>query len=176
MRKHKSSPWLVFLQAIIQEEKLNLTVFFRSHDMTQGWPENAYGCAAIQNEIAKAIGVESGLLIIISGSAQIYNNYYQQVEEMLKKYASLRKTCSDKRGNYLIKIENEQIVVVLLHSENGKELEKYTGKTAYELRNKIASASSLDTGHAIYLGTELAAAEIALKNRRDFEQDTIFKI
>jgi dihydropteroate synthase len=60
--------------------------------------------------------------------------------------------------------------------ENGKELEKYTGKTAYELRDKIASATSLDTGHAIYLGTELAAAEIALKNHRSFEQDTTFKI
>lgn len=45
MRKHKSSPCLVFLQAMVQDEKLNLTIFFRSHDMTQGWPENAYGCA-----------------------------------------------------------------------------------------------------------------------------------
>lgn len=174
MRKHKSSPCLVFLQAIIQEEKLNLTVFFRSHDMTQGWPENAYGCAAIQEEIARAIGIEPGLLIIISGSAQIYNNYYQQVEEMLKKYENIRKTCHDKRGNYQIKIENNEIVVTLLHPETGVELEKYSGKTAYELKEKIASAASLNTGHAIYLGTELAAAEMCLKNNEPYEQDERF--
>jgi thymidylate synthase len=171
MRKHKSSPCLVFLQALVQEEKLNLTVFFRSHDMTQGWPENAYGCAAIQAEIAKEIGVEPGLLIIISGSAQIYNNYYQQVEEILKKYSASKKTCHDKRGNYQIKIENDEIVVILLHPEIGVELEKYTGKTAYELRDKIASATSLDTSHAIYLGTELAVAELCLKNNEPYEQD-----
>ncbi len=175
MRKHKSSPCLIFLQAIIQEEKLNLTVFFRSHDMTQGWPENAYGCAAIQDEIAKAVGVESGLLIIISGSAQIYNNYYQQVEEMLKKYNASRKTCHDKRGNYQIKIENNEIVVTLLHPETGAELEKYTGKKAYELRDKISQTTSLNTGHAIYLGTELAAAEMCLKNKKSYEQDSNFE-
>lgn len=176
MRKHKSSPCLVFIQAIVQEEKLNLTVFFRSHDMTQGWPENAYGCAAIQAEIAKAINVEPGLLIIISGSAQIYNNYYNQVEQVLKKYNSLVKTCSDKRGNYQIKIEKKEIVVTLLHPETGVELEKYTGKTAYELRDKIALVNSLNTDHAIYLGTELAIAELKLKSKKPYEQDSTFEI
>lgn len=175
MRKHKSSPCLVLIQALVQEEKLNLTVFFRSHDMTQGWPENAYGCAAIQAEIAKAIGIEAGILVIVSGSAQIYNNYYSQVEEVLKKYNSLRKTCSDARGNYQIKIEKNEIVVTLLHPETGIELEKYTGKTAYELRDKIATSNSLNTDHAIYLGTELAIAELKLKSKKPYEQDSTFE-
>lgn len=175
MRKHKSSPCLVFLQTLVQDEKLNLTIFFRSHDMTQGWPENAYGCAAIQEEIAKTVGIDSGLLIIISGSAQIYNNYYSQVEEILKKYKPLVKNCHDKRGNYQIKIENNEIVVSLLHPETGVELEKYTGKTAYELRDKIAFSTHLSTEHAIYLGTELAVAELRLKNNEPYEQDTTFE-
>lgn len=171
MKKHKSSPCLVFLQAIVQDEKLNLAVFFRSHDMTQGWPENAYGCAAIQEEIAKGIGVESGILTIISGSAQIYNNYYQQVEEMLKNYSSHLKNCHDKRGNYLIKLENEEIVVNLIHPETGVELERFLGKDAIELKDKIESTTSLDTGHAIYLGNELAKAEIALREGLEYEQE-----
>jgi len=176
MRKHKSSPCLVFLQVLVQDEKLNLTVFFRSHDMTQGWPENAYGCAAIQEEIAKGIGVDSGLLTIISGSAQIYNNYYQQVEGMFKKYKNvMKRTCHDKRGNYQIKIEKNKIIVTLLHPETGVELEKYSGKTAYDLRDKIASISSLNTNHAIYLGTELAIAEMCLKKKRSYNQDSTFK-
>ena len=170
MRKHKSSPCLVFIQAIVQDEQLNLTVFFRSHDMTQGWPENAYGCAAIQNEIAKGIGVESGILTIISGSAQIYNNYYQQVEEMLKKYHGSYGFCNDKRGNYLIELKDGMIVVKLVHPGTGAELEKYSGKTALEIRDKIASTTQLPVGHAIYLGTELLKAELALKEGRKYEQ------
>lgn len=171
MRKHKSSPCLVFLQTMIQDEKLNLTVFFRSHDMTQGWPENAYGCAAIQAEIAKEIGVEPGILTIISGSAQIYNNYYQQVEQMLEKYYKPETKYQDARGNYLIKIENNEIIVTLTHPETGQELESFKGKTALELRDKIAFKTQLDTGHAIYLGAELMRAETWIKNNRSFEQD-----
>ena len=174
MRKHKSSPCLVFLQALVQDEKLNLTVFFRSHDMTQGWPENAYGCAAIQAEIAEAIGLSAGILTIISGSAQIYNNYFKQVEEMLKKYSSSLKSCTDARGNYQIQLKAGNIVVSLLHPESGVVLEKYVGKTAYELRDKIAVAS-LPTAHAIYLGTELAVAELKLRVGESYEQDTNFK-
>ncbi len=175
MRKHKSSPCLVSIQALVQDEKLNLTVFFRSHDMTQGWPENAYGCAAIQAEIAKAIGLPTGLLIIISGSAQIYNNYFKQVEEMLKKYSADIKTCSDARGNYQIQIKAGNIVVSLLHPESGVVLEKFVGKTAYELRDKIGVVASLTTTHAIYLGTELAIAELKLRTGEPYEQDTSFK-
>ncbi len=174
MRKHKSSPCLVFLQALVQDEKLNLTVFFRSHDMTQGWPENAYGCAAIQAEIAEAIDVSAGLLIITSGSAQIYSNYFMQVQEMLKKYAPLARTCTDARGNYQIQIKARNIVVSLLHPETGAVLEKYVGKTAYELRDKI-SVASLPTAHAIYLGTELAVAELKLRTGESYEQDTTFQ-
>ena len=175
MRKHKSSPCLVLIQALVQDEKLNLTVFFRSHDMTQGWPENSYGCAAIQAEIAQAIGLPSGLLIVISGSAQIYNNYFKQVKEMLKKHSADIKTCSDKRGNYQIQIKGLNIVVSLLHPESGKVMEKFVGKTAYELRDKIGSAASLITSHAIYLGTELAVAELKLKAGEPYEQDTTFR-
>jgi dihydropteroate synthase len=54
-------------------------------------------------------------------------------------------------------------------------LEKYSGKTAYELKEKIASVTSLDTGHAIYLGTELAIAELCLKKGKSYVQDSIFK-
>ncbi len=172
MRKHKSSPCLVFIQALIQDEKLNLTAFFRSHDMTQGWPENAYGIAAIQDKIAKEIGIKSGILTIISGSAQIYNNYYQQVENMLSLHKDMLIGCNDSRGNYHIKIKDDEIVLVLLHPETGAELEEIRGKSAYELKDKLA-VNNLETGHAIYIGTELAAAELALKAKAKYEQDEL---
>jgi thymidylate synthase len=172
MRKHKSSPCLVFLQALVQDEKLNLTIFFRSHDMTQGWPENAYGCSALQKEIADGIGYPSGILTIMSGSAQIYNHYYQQVEDMLGKYWKKEVDYNDPRGNFVITIDTEEIKVRLLHPENNAELEVFTGKTAAELMDKITLSSTIiNSRHAIYLGAEVQKAEIALKESRSYEQD-----
>ena len=172
MRKHKSSPCLVFLQAVVQDEKLNLTVFFRSHDMTQGWPENAYGCAAIQKEIADGIGIEPGILTIMSGSAQIYNHYYSQVEDMLTQHWKWDKCYYDPRGNFIIEIKNGDIIVKLVHPESNIELEEFRGKTAEELMDKASlSATIINTRHAIYLGTELMRAESALKNNQPYEQD-----
>jgi len=172
MRKHKSSPCLALVQAMIQDEKLNLTVFFRSHDMTQGWPENAYGMAAIQKEISEGINVEPGILTIISGSAQIYNNYYQQVEEMLKKYKELDLSFKAPRGNYLVDVKDGKIIVTLVHPETGKELEKFEATTAQELRRQIAKTVSFeDSYHPLYLGAELQKAEHALKNNIEYIQD-----
>jgi len=171
MRKHKSSPCLVLLQTLIQDEKLNMMVFFRSHDMTQGWPENAYGCAAIQKTIADSIGVEPGILTIISGSAQIYNHYYKQVKEMLKKYRNPVVSYTDPRGNFIIEVKDEKIVVKHVHPESGKTLETFEGNGALELSKKIAKSASINTDHALYIGIELAKAEYALKNNLTYEQD-----
>jgi len=175
MRKHKSSPCLVFMQAMMQDEKLNLTVFFRSHDMTQGWPENAYGCAAIQRYIADGMGAKPGLLIIMSGSAQIYANYYQQVEAMLAKYMPALNGGFDRRGNFRVEVSDGFIKATLVHPDSGTELESFSGRSAYEVMKKISSSVySLDASHAMYLGSELAAAETALKQDKKYEQDRTF--
>jgi len=172
MRKHKSSPCLVFLQAVVQDEKLNLTVFFRSHDMTQGWPENAYGCAAIQKEIADGIGVEPGLLVIISGSAQIYAHYYEQVKEMIKKYYHYEDEFLDARGNYIIEIEAGKIIVKHTHPLTHAELERFEGVSAKEVYTKIAQAgTSINPAHLMYLGSELGKAELSIKNKIKYKQD-----
>ena len=177
MRKHKSSPCLIFLQAMIQDEKLNLTVFFRSHDMTQGWPENAYGMAAIQKEIAEGIKVEPGILTIMSGSAQIYKHYYQQVEGMLKKYKTKEVNYNDPRGNFIIEVKGEELIAKLLNPENNNVLKEFKGKTAIEILDKISSSISIiDTRHAMYLGSELKKAETALKIGAEYEQDVELKL
>ncbi|MFH1511412.1 MAG: thymidylate synthase [Candidatus Woesearchaeota archaeon] len=170
MRKHKSSPCLVMIQAMVQDEKLNLFVFFRSHDMVQGWPENAYGCAAIQKYIADAIRTETGTITIVSGSGQIYNNYCKQVEDMLAKYPKKLKLY-DPRGNYLIGIEKESIFVHHTDQANGRVLERFEGKTAREIRDKIFEKSEMRPDHAFYLGTEIQKAENCLKKGLAYEQD-----
>jgi len=172
MRKHKSSPCLVFLQALIHDEKLNLFVFFRSHDMTQGWPENAYGCAAIQKKIADEIGINPGILTIASGSAHIYNHYYQQVEDMLAKHRKSKVDYNDPRGNYIIEVKDDKIVVIHVDKQTNQELERFEGKDSFEIGLKIAHAGHIPrTDHAIYLGRELQKAGYALKLGKEYEQD-----
>ncbi len=171
MRKHKSSPCLVLLQPLVQDEKLNLTVYFRSHDMTQGWPENAYGCAAIQKEIADGIGVKPGIITIISSSAQIYNTYYKQVEEMLTKFRKRELMFMDPRGNFIINLVDDKITITRIHPENNMELEKIEGKSSEEIRQKLAHTGDINTSHSLYLGMELMKAELALKNNIPYIQD-----
>jgi hypothetical protein len=155
---------------MVQDERLNLTVFFRSHDMTQGWPENAYGCAAIQKEIANGIGVEPGLITIISGSAQIYAHYYQQVNEMLKKYYKADEDFIDPRGNYTIEWD-KTIIVKHLHPENHKVIDMFEGSTAKEVYTQIARrGTSTKPSHLMYLGAELMRAEL-LKDKYKQDED-----
>jgi thymidylate synthase len=172
LRKHKSSPCLVLVQALVQDEKLNFFAFFRSHDMVQGWPENAYGMAAVQKEIADAIKVPCGLLTIISGSAQIYNNYYVQVEQALKLYRKPKINFKDAKGNFLVEVKNSEISVTLMHPESSQALKNWSGKSAKELYLQISNDVSVSGSHAIYLGTELQKAEIALKKNLNYSQDT----
>ena len=176
LRKHKSSPCLVLVQAIVQDEKLNLTCFIRSHDMVQGWPENAYGFAAIQKEIAEAIGIPAGLLVMISGSAQIYNNYYAQVEQALKLYRKPRLDFKDAKGNFLVEVNSGEISVALIHPETSQALRMWGGKTAKEVYLQVSREVDINGSHAMYLGTELQKAEIALKKGIAFEQDMELRI
>lgn len=171
MRKHKSSPCLVLIQAMVQDDKLNLTTYWRSHDMVQGWPENAYGMAAIQKEIAEGIGINAGSLTLISSSAQIYNHYYAQVEDMLKKYNETEIEYNDPKGNFIIKVECGRIVASHIHPTLNYELEKFEGESASDLITKISSSNDITTAHALYLGKELMKAEIAMCLNVEYTQD-----
>jgi thymidylate synthase (methanogen type) len=171
MRKHKSSPCLVLVQAMVQDEKLNLTTYWRSHDMVQGWPENAYGIAAIQKEISEGINVKSGELTLISNSAQIYNHYYAQVEDMLKKYKTDETDYNDPRGSFIIKVKEDKIVVTHIHPTDQSELDVIEGSDAADIIKKLASKAEINTPHSLYLGKELMKAELALNAGTEFTQD-----
>ncbi|MBL7147571.1 MAG: hypothetical protein ISS82_01985 [Nanoarchaeota archaeon] len=171
VRKHKSSPCAVFIQAIMQNNKLNLTVFFRSHDMYGGWPQNAYGFRALQKEISNALGLKMGFLTMISGSAQVYHHVFRIAEQMLEKYKKFDNKIYDIRGNYLISLENGKIKVE--HIDNrGITLDEFYGENALELIDKIAFGDGPENKrHLMYLGTELKKAEIALKKGLVYVQD-----
>ncbi|MBU2634060.1 MAG: hypothetical protein KJ674_02340 [Nanoarchaeota archaeon] len=171
VRKHKSSPCAVFIQAIMQNEKLNLTVFFRSHDMYNGWPQNAYGFRALQKEIANELGLNMGFMTMISGSAQVYHHVFRVAEQMFEKYRRYNKKIYDVRGNYLINLENGKIKLEHVNNK-GQTLDVFHGDSALDLIDKVEfNGGSENKRHLMYVGSELMKAELALRNKKDYIQD-----
>lgn len=167
--KSEKSPCLDLIQAIVQGDYLYLTAYFRSNDMFRAWPQNAYGLLKIQKEIAEALNLKTGKLTIISCSAHIYERDFLDAQKTVEKNKPKLECEIDARGNFVIEIFNKEIVVKHIDAE-GNLLQEFKGKNAFEIRDQISSFIT-DTAHAIYLGTELHKAELALKTKKTYIQD-----
>lgn len=170
-KDHKSikSPCLDLVQALVQNNALYLTAYFRSNDMYRAWPQNAYGLLKIQKEIAEALNLKIGKLIIISCSAHIYERDFLEAQRMIEKNKPRLECEIDPRGNFVIEIKNDEIVVKHVDVQ-GSFLQEFRGKNAQEIRDQI-SGFVTDIAHAMYLGAELHKAEMALKNLHIYNQD-----
>ena len=164
------SPCLNHIWVRVVDEKLYLTATIRSNDMFEGWPENAFSLRKLQElirtEVNKRTGreIKLGELVIVSQSAHIYDDCWEQAEiivkEQLDKVSSREK---DPRGDFIIEIEDGLIKVEHI-APSGEHLGTYRGRTARELQRMISKENLLASiDHAIYLGRELQKAEVALK-------------
>ncbi|HOI59879.1 MAG TPA: thymidylate synthase [Candidatus Pacearchaeota archaeon] len=162
-------PCLDLVQALIQNNTLYVSAYFRSNDMFKAWPQNAYGLLKIQKEIAEALNLKIGKLIITSCSAHIYERDYLDAQKIIEKYKSKLECEIDPRGNFVIEVNNKEIFVKHINA-NGDFLQEFKGKNAQEIRDQISTFIT-DVAHAIYLGTELHKAELALKNNSKYIQD-----
>ena len=168
--KNSKSPCLDLVQALVQDNILYFTAYFRSNDMYRAWPQNAYGLLKIQKEVAETLGLLIGKMVIISCSAHIYERDFLETQKMIEKNKPGLECEIDPRGNFVIEIKDEEIVVKHVDDE-GVFLQEFRGKNARELRDKISRFVS-DTTHGIYLGSELYRAEQALINKTEFIQDS----
>ena len=76
----------------------------------------------------------------------------------------------DPMGYFRITLDGKEILVE--HRFEDVTLREYRGKTAVFLQHQIARDVAVsDINHAIYLGRQLAKAEMALKEGREFVQD-----
>ena len=78
----------------------------------------------------------------------------------------------DPRGNFLIALEDGQLVAAHATTTGGPTGHRFVGRTAAEVYRAIVAAglvSQLD--HAAYLGAELARAEVALRAALPYRQD-----
>lgn len=166
--KNVKSPCLDLVQALVQDNILYVTAYFRSNDMYRAWPQNTYGLLKIQKEIAEILNLKIGKLVIVSCSAHIYERDFLEAQRMIERHKPKLECEIDPRGNFVIEIDDE--IYVKHIDANGNFLQEFKGKNAQEIRDQISTFIT-DAAHAIYLGTELHKAELALKNGLKYIQD-----
>lgn len=174
--KAKTAPCMTFIQATNVDGKLDLTAYFRSHDIFGGWLLNAFGLRTLQKYIANKLKWEVGNLTILSNCAHIYDNNWKLVQELIDKYGQGLDCASDPRGHVVISTEADEIVAKHL-SPNGKPIQEFrhNGKdesATMKLYNKLVLAEVVSqVSHGLYIGSELQKAEIAIKEGKGYIQD-----
>lgn len=83
--KKKNVPCPFTWTANIIENRLNLHLIIRSNDMMLGNPHDTAGFALLQAMLAQELGVQVGKLTVSISHAHIYENHYDQVEQMLSR-------------------------------------------------------------------------------------------
>ncbi|AFZ22461.1 thymidylate synthase [Cylindrospermum stagnale PCC 7417] len=183
-----SPPCLNHIWVRIVDHQLSLTATFRSNDMFSAWPANAMGLRELQRYICDAITQKSnhvlkmGPLITISQSAHIYDDCFENTENVItSQYTKIcqQRDYADPAGSFVITVQDSSIFVEHMTPGSGEVVNCYSGKSASQLsRQIVADCPGLQVEHAIYLGSELQKAEIALSNKQEliYEQDKQLKI
>jgi thymidylate synthase len=117
---------------------------------------------------SECINLKRGPLVTISQSAHIYEDCWEYAERIIQtEYAKILRSrdFSDPSGSFVISLQEDSILVEHLTPGTGEVVNCYSGKSAKQLYQQIAaSCPALQVEHAMYLGTELQKAEIALSS------------
>lgn len=161
-------PCLVSLFFRRFEGKLTLSATFRTHNAMDAWLLNVYGLMAIQAWVAERAGLPCGAITVISHSLGLDPKELDRALMIMGKRPF--KVNLDPMGYFRVTLDGKEILVE--HRFEDVTLKEYRGKTAVSLQHQIARDVALsDINHAIYLGRQLAKAEMALKDGREFVQD-----
>ncbi|MDF1497789.1 MAG: thymidylate synthase [Patescibacteria group bacterium] len=176
----KNPPCLNHCWFRVQGDKLHLVATLRSNDMFDAWPENALALRLLQNIVFKKIvksysEVKLGNLVIHSLSAHIYDDSWKEAKKIVEQHhkavfpsANLEQDC---RGNFIITVENSEIVVEH-YSSNETLLATYRNKKAMPIYFEMSRNGAVSViSHALYIGTELQKAELAIKLMLPYKQD-----
>jgi len=175
---NEHAPCLDLVNFIVQDNRLFMNAYFRSHDMYRGWPQNAFALRKLQKHVSEETGIKMGSMTIFSASAHIYEESMKEVQEILDIYYKGKEHEWDPRGNVVIKVDKEKKEIVISHySQEGKKLDEFRGRNAAEIfrmldRKHVISQMS----HALDIGSELQKAELALRYDLHYNQDDDLKL
>jgi thymidylate synthase len=168
LKTKSGQPCFVSLFFRKSENRLTMTSTFRTHNALDGWLLNFYGLMAIQELVADKIGLPVGAITVISHSISIDP---RELDRALTVVGKRRwKMRLDPMGYFRVTLDGDEILVE--HRAEDVTLKEYRGRTAMAVQHQIARDTALsDINHAMYLGRQLAKAEMALKEGRGFVQD-----
>jgi thymidylate synthase len=152
------------------EEKLTVTATFRTHNAMDGWLLNFYGLMAIQKFVAGQVELSIGAITVISHSISLDPRELDRAMAVIGKRSRSKVFRPDPMGYFRVTLDGKEILVE--HRFEDVTLKEYRGRSALSLQHQVARDLALsDINHAIYLGRQLARAEMALKDGREFVQD-----
>jgi thymidylate synthase len=176
-----SPPCLNHIWVRVADSELSLTATFRSNDMFSAWPANAIGLRALQQHLRDELvaitgqALTLGALITISQSAHIYDDCWENADRVIRmQYPRItqQRDFADPSGSFTIAVQNNEIFVEHLTPGAGEVVNHFSGKSAKQLYQRIAQdCPGLEIEHALYLGTELQKAEVALHSNQTIAYD-----
>jgi thymidylate synthase len=176
----ESPPCIIGVQGIITENFYNHTVVIRSNDMFKAWPVNFVAQIELAEYILNEINTKArtdfklGNITSISVSAHIYQTDFERASKILEKYAyKIREFIDDPKGNFLIYIENQKVILEQRTPDNSlilfkNEFEDFKQAYNFLKNNNMFSFAS----HAAYLSKEIKNAFEKLKKREEYGQDS----
>jgi hypothetical protein len=172
--KRESPPCLTTLFFRVGPKGLALTATYRAHNLLTAWLENLYGLIAIQGYVREQLEVQADSLTVVSHSLGIdpASPRYDQArsiergwtrdddfDEISKRY-SLRQ---DPNGNFAIRADVKQGVIVAEHWAEGVLVKRYTAERADVIARQIAGDMAVSLpSHGLWIGQELVRKESEL--------------
>lgn len=176
-KKAGNVPCMTQLQFAYRDHRLHLTAYFRSNDMFDAWPRNAFALRKLQFDLAKKLDLKPGPLTTISSLGQIYEANFEAANSILEKFNNITNCRPDSRGNVLIEVEGKEIVVRHTDTSGNEIMQEFRadgtkpnsaqGMSDILLQNLVFS----EMPHAMDIARQLQKAEIAVKNGLRFNQD-----
>jgi thymidylate synthase len=162
--KRDSSPCLTDIYFVIEpENKLMLSASFRTHNAISAWLPNVYGLRAIQEKVAKDIGIEPGQINIRSRWASISKDdpKTQFLLDLIDKKRNIRLNVTDPKGYFTLDVnKDENEIIVYWYNPQGLLIEEIRGKNWFDVKNKVRQKDLFsNSDHALFFGIELARAQ-----------------
>lgn len=173
----EDAPCFVLYTISISGDRLDYSVIFRSHDMSQGWPTNLFAILRMLREDAKELGLKPGFITVTSQNAQIYERNFERVQKIfeengpsLSNPGRLLKFKDDPAGNFVFSINlDKKEVTARMIDPNGEILFERGHRSPRVLVNfLVASFPWLLPSHILYLGQEMERMERCLRNEEEY--------
>ncbi|MBI2641610.1 hypothetical protein HYW87_03390 [Candidatus Roizmanbacteria bacterium] len=184
-RLESGRPCIMKISFIVRDEKIDLHVFARSHDIASAWFYNFYGVTRLLGKVAAETNYKPGFIIIESESAHIYKRDWEKVNKLVKKYVEDAQPRmffdpvldSDPRGIVNVEVYENSIKLKLQDLKTGTILHELTGRSARELIYKLKHYGFISrVDHGMFIGGELAKAELCMKLKIPYRYDNPIKL